>query len=82
MQAVRICKEEDGFLKLLDFGVHLVGLDMGFELREVVDGALAVGGCDHVGRVLPDILGNLAPSGLDGSNRVGECAILSTYRES
>ena len=73
---------EDGLLEVLDGIVHLVRLDVGLELREVVNGALAVGGGDHVGRVLPDVLCDLAPCRFDGGNRVGECSILSTHWES
>ena len=71
MHTVRVCKEEDALFELLDFIVHLVGLDCRPELREVVDSALSVGSSDHVGRVLPDVLRDLSPRGLDSSNRIG-----------
>ena len=82
MPVVGVGVVEDGLLKVLDGIIHLVRLDMGFELREVVNGALAVGGGDHVGRILPDIFCDLAPSRFDGGDRVGECSVLSTHWES
>lgn len=81
MHAVRVGEEENALFEFLNFGVHLVRLDFRLELREVVDSALAVGGSDHVGRVLPDVLRNLSPCSLDGSNGIGECAVLSTLAE-
>ena len=59
-----------------------MGLDFWLELGEVVDCALAVGCSDHVGRVLPDVLRDLAPRCLDSGDGVGECAILFTDRKS
>ena len=72
-----IGEEEDGLLECLHLGVHLVHLDVRLELGEVVDGALAVGGCDDVGGVSPDVEGNLAPCGLDSSDGVGKGTVLS-----
>jgi hypothetical protein len=51
-------------------------LDLRLELREVVHSALAVSGCNHIMRVLADVLSNLAPGGLDSLNGVGEGAVL------
>jgi hypothetical protein len=51
-------------------------LDLRLELCEVVHSALAVSGCNHIMRVLADVLGNLAPCGLDRLNRVGKGAVL------
>ena len=79
---VRIGEVENGLLKCFDLVIHLVSFDMRLELREVVDGALAVGGSDHVGGVLPDVGGNFAPSGLDSGDGVGESTILHGRRVS
>ena len=76
MLVVRVGEVENGLLECLDLVVHLVRLDMRLELRKVVDSALAVGGSDHVGRVLPDVLCDLAPGGLDGGDGVGQRAVL------
>ena len=76
MLVVRVGEEEDGLLERLDLGLHLVHLDVRLELGEVVDGTLAVGGSDDEGRVLPDVLCNLAPCSLNCSNRVGQSAVL------
>ena len=76
MSVVGVGEEEDRLLKGSDLRVHLVFLDVRLELREVVDRALAVGGRNHVGRVLPDVLRHLAPGGLDGGDGVRERAVL------
>ena len=73
---VGVGEEKDRLLESLDFIVHLVCLDVWLELGKVVDGAFAMCGSDNVLRVLPDILGHLAPRGLDGSDRVGEGTVL------
>ena len=73
---VRVGEEENGLLERLHLGLHLVHLDVRLELGEVVDGALAVGGSDDEGRVLPDVLCHLAPCSLDGSDGVGQSAVL------
>ena len=79
MFGVRIGKEEDRLFESLYLGIHLVCLDVRLELGEVVDGALAVGGGNHVCPVLADVLGDLAPCCLNGGDRVGEGAVLSTH---
>ena len=79
MLVVRVGEVEDGLLECLHFAVHLVLLDVGLELGEVVDGALAVGGSDHVRRVLPNVRRDLAPCGFNSSDRVGEGTVLSTH---
>ena len=76
MLGVGVGEEEDRLFERLDLGIHLVRLDVRLELGEVVHGALAVRGGDHVRRVLPDVLSDLAPRGLDGGDGVGECAVL------
>ena len=76
MLAVGVGEEEDGLLERLDLGVHLVRPDVGFELGEVVHRALAVGGSDDERRVLPEVLRDLAPCGLDGSDGVRERTVL------
>ena len=50
--------------------------DVGFELGEVVHRALAVRRGDDMDRVLPEVLRNLAPCGLDGGDGVGEGTVL------
>ena len=72
MLVVCVGEEEDGLLKCLHLEVYLVRLDVGLELGEVVDCALAVGGSDDICRVLPDVGSNLAPCGFDCSDGVGE----------
>ena len=79
MTVVGIGEEENRLLECLHLIVHLVRLDVRLELGEVVDGALAVRRGDHVGGVLADVLGDLAPRGLDGGDGVGEGAVLSTH---
>lgn len=76
MLVVRVGKVENRLLEGLHLIVHLVSLDMRLELSEVVHGAFAVGGSNHVRRVLPDVLGHLAPRSLDGSDGVSESAVL------
>ena len=76
MAVVGVGEVEDGGLEGLDLGVHLVRLDVRLELGEVVDRALAVGGGDNVLRVLANVLCDLAPSSLDGGDRVGEGTVL------
>ena len=76
MSVVGVGEVEDALLECGDLVVHLVRLDMGLELGEVVDGALAVSGSNHVCRVLPDIRGDFAPSSLDGSNGVSQSTVL------
>ena len=66
MFVVGVGEEEDGLLERLDRGVHLVRADVGLELGEVVDGALAVCGGDDIGGVVADVEGDLGPCGLDG----------------
>lgn len=61
---------------LTDSIVHLVGANVGLKLLEVVDCALAVGGGNHMVRVLADFFGNGAPGSLDGGDRVYERAVL------
>ena len=82
MPVVGVGVVEDGLLKVLDGIIHLVRLDMGFELREVVNGALAVGGSDEVRGILPNVQRDLAPRGLDGSDGVGQRTVLSGIRQS
>lgn len=69
---------EDSLLEGLDLVVHLVGLDIRLELGEVVDSALAVGSCDDIVRVLPNILRNFTPGSFYSGDGVGEGAILKT----
>jgi len=49
---VFVCVGEDGLFECLDFGGEVGVLEVGFELAEVVDCALAVRGCYYVFRVL------------------------------
>ena len=51
-------------------------LDFRLELREVVDGALAVCCGDYNGGVEPEVLRDLAPCSLDCRNGIGKCTIL------
>ena len=76
MEVVRVGEVEDRLLELADLVVHLVLLDVGLELGEVVHSALSVGGGDHVCWVLPDVLCDLAPCCLDGCDGVGEGTVL------
>lgn len=78
MLVVSVGVVEDGLLEGLNLAVHLVGLDIRLELGEVVDSALAVGSCDDIVRVLPNILGNFAPGCFYSGDGVGECTILKT----
>ena len=66
MPGVGVGEEENGLLERLHLVVHLVRLDVRLELSQIVDGALAVGGSNHVLGILPDVGGHLAPSCLDG----------------
>ena len=59
--AERVGEEEDALLERLHLRVHLVGLDVRLELREVVDCTLAMRSSDDVGRVLPEVRCDLAP---------------------
>ena len=76
MEVVGVGEVEDGLLERGDLVLHLVRLDVRLELRQVVDGALAVGRSDHVGRVLPNVLGDVAPGSLDSRDGVGEGTVL------
>ena len=76
MMVVRVGKEEDGLLERLDLGVHLVRPDVRLELREVVHRAFAVRRSNDMDRVLPEVLRDLAPCGLDGGDGVGQRAVL------
>lgn len=76
--AVLVRKVEDGTLKGRDLGVDVLGLDMRLELAQVVDGALAVGGGDHVLGILPDFFSDLAPGLLDGGDAVDKSAVLES----
>lgn len=78
MLVVRVGVVENGLLESLNLGVHLVSLDFGLELGEVVDGTLAVSCGDNVLRVLANVFGDLAPGGFYSSDRVGKSAILET----
>ena len=80
MLAVGVGEEEDGLLKCLHLGVHLVHLDVRLELGEVVDCALSVGRGNHICGIVPDVLGDLSPRGFDSGAGVSEGAIL--YQES
>ena len=76
MKVVRVGEVENGLLECLHLTVHLVLLDVGLELCQVVNGALAVGGSDNVGGVLANVLCDLAPCCLDGCDGVGQGAVL------
>ena len=76
MKVVRVGEVENGLLECLHLVVHLVLLDVGLELCQVVDGALAVGSSDNVGGVLANVLCDLAPCSLDRCDRVGEGTVL------
>jgi hypothetical protein len=76
---VSVGKVENRLLKVLDFVGHVFRLDIRTETGEVVDGTLAVCGSDNVFWVLADVLCNFAPCGLDGSDRVGQSAVLKGY---
>lgn len=79
MSCVCIGEEKDRFFETLDLRLHLVRQDARLELREVVDGSLAMGGSDHVCRVLPDVPRDFPPGGLDGGYGVGQCSILENH---
>ena len=49
-------EREGGFFKLDDFIIRLVLLDVWFEVGQVVSTRLAMGSCDDVFRILPDVL--------------------------
>ena len=76
MLIVRVREEEDTLLERLHLDIHLVRPDVRLELREVVHRALAVRRGDDMDRVLPEVLRNLAPCGLDGGDGVGQRAVL------
>lgn len=71
MDVVRVGKVEDGFLELGHLVVHFVFFNVGLELGEVIDSALAVGSGDDMVRVLTNVFGDLSPGSLDGLDRVG-----------
>ena len=62
MKPMCVSEEKDGFFKLGDFVFHLKLLDVGLEVRQVVDSTLAMGSCDDVFRILAYILCDFAPS--------------------
>ena len=66
MLVVRVGEVENSLLEALNLLVHVLGLDVRAETREVVDSALTVRGGDNVFRVLLDVAGDLSPSGLNG----------------
>ena len=49
MKPVCVGEEKDGFFKPGDFAIHFVLLDVQSEVRQVIDGTLAMGSCNHVG---------------------------------
>ena len=76
MLVVRVREEQDALLERLHLSVHLVRPDVRLELREVVHRALAVRRGDDMDRVLPEVLRDLAPCGLDGGDGVGKSTVL------
>jgi hypothetical protein len=56
---------KDGVFELLDLRFDLVVLKMRLKLGEIVDGALAVGRCDNVLGILPDVLRDFSPRSFD-----------------
>ena len=54
-------------------------LQMGLEVREVVDGALAVRRGDHERGVRPDFARHLAPCRLDGRYGICQGSVLDSY---
>jgi hypothetical protein len=80
MFVVGVGEVENRLLEVLDLIGHAIGLDIGSKAGEVVNGALAMGGRDNMLRVLPDVLGDLAPCCLDGGNRVGESTVLEQQK--
>ena len=63
-------------MMMLMLSLPSLSLDVGLEMRKVVDSTLAVGSCNNVFGVLANILGDLSPSSLNGCNGVGEGAVL------
>ena len=76
MLGVRVGEEEDGLFERLNLRVHLVRRDVGLEVGEVVDGALAVRCGDDVRWVLADVEGDFGPCCFDGCDGVGQGAVL------
>ena len=53
-----------------------MGLEVWFEMRKVIDGALSMCRCNNMLWVLPDFTGDLIPSSFDGCDGVCEGTIL------
>jgi len=62
---VRVRVVKNGVFELLDLCFNLVVSEVGLELGEIVDGALAVGRGDNVFGILPDVFGDLSPGSFD-----------------
>lgn len=65
VHVVGICIVEYGVLEALDLSLDFVLSKRGLELREVVDGALAVSRCNNVLWVLPNVFSDFAPGSFD-----------------
>lgn len=77
MSVESVCEEENGLFEALDFEVHLMSLNMGLELGKIVDSTLAMGGSNHIGRIMANVGCDFAPGSLDSGDRVGECTVLA-----
>jgi hypothetical protein len=62
---------KDRAFKLLDLCLDFVSSEMRFELREIVDSALAVRRSDNVLGVQPDVVGDFPPGSFNCRDRVG-----------
>lgn len=78
MKTVGIGIVENGVLEAFYLALNLLVSEMGFELGEIVDGALSMGSSNDIFGILPDFRSNLAPSSFDSRNGIGESTVLSS----
>jgi len=76
MDAIGVGEEEDRFFESVDFVLDLVRFEVRLELGEIVDRTLAVGSCNNVLGVLPDISSDSVPSGLYSGDGVCKSTVL------
>jgi len=76
MDTIGVSEKEDRFFESVDFVLDLVRLEVRLELGEIIDGTLAVGGCNNVLGILPDISSDPVPSGLHSGDGVCKSTVL------
>jgi len=76
MDTIGISEEEDRFFESVDLVLDLVSFEVRLELGEVVDGTLAVGSCNNVLGILPDISSDPVPGSLYSGDGVCKSTVL------